>query len=471
MEKLYISDFAKKRLPWIAAGSAVGAIYAECLIRYGLVNSDVWWYLKFGEVIWTQGIPKTELFSWSVHGKPVVMQEWLFQAVLYPFYRIGDLNGIRVFFSAFFAGITLVLWRIAKSVKPDALGALALTAAFLCMFVGLTPRAQLYDYLVWGVFLHACATGKKLWLLPLLTIIWANAHASVIMAPLTVWLAAALPPVESEKLAWKPDRKKLLVVAATVTAATLCTPHGVQLWDYAVKAVSDPAFAEHMGEWQPAPFYKPFFRLTLLLVLVTAVWRLIFIKEKVSLYLAVVFAAALVSGIAQIRYLPYTGIALAVLVGAGKETGNKTPARALLVLAAGLVAAVLSIASFGQIAGSTEELARLQKSPVDAACYLKSHGYERTLNWFNWGGYLIYADVPVFVDGRSEVYHWDSDVFMDYMLKFKNLEIDYLADKYNPDGTVVPGGSAHDRYFKLLPGWEEVYRDDVAVVYRRSGVP
>ena len=45
--------------------------------------------------------------------------------------------------------------------------------------------------------------------------------------------------------------------------------------------------------------------------------------------------------------------------------------------------------------------------PVDATAYLRSHGTQgRLFNAYDWGGYLIdtLPDVPVFVDGRSDLY-------------------------------------------------------------------
>jgi hypothetical protein len=94
------------------------------------------------------------------------------------------------------------------------------------------------------------------------------------------------------------------------------------------------------------------------------------------------------------------------------------------------------------------------------------------LNDYSFGGYLIFAGIPTFIDGRGELYggpfitRFNRDVSLADLHDFLKLLDDYKfgATLLAPD---TPAVALLDR----LPDWQRVYNDDVAVVHKRRAAP
>jgi hypothetical protein len=90
------------------------------------------------------------------------------------------------------------------------------------------------------------------------------------------------------------------------------------------------------------------------------------------------------------------------------------------------------------------------------------------LNDYAFGGYLIYADIPTFIDGRGELFgghfidRYNRDISLADLSDFIKL-----LDEYEIRSTLLvpstPAASLLDR----LPGWQRVYSDGIAVVHKR----
>jgi hypothetical protein len=82
-----------------------------------------------------------------------------------------------------------------------------------------------------------------------------------------------------------------------------------------------------------------------------------------------------------------------------------------------------------------------------------------------WGGYLVYKDIPVFIDGRADVYWRDSDVFQDHSSATRFLKDPIeIFDKYSVEQVIIEVNSPLDIYLLRL-GWVEKYRDETAVIF------
>jgi hypothetical protein len=90
------------------------------------------------------------------------------------------------------------------------------------------------------------------------------------------------------------------------------------------------------------------------------------------------------------------------------------------------------------------------------------------LNDYAFGGYLIFAGIPTFIDGRSELYggpfieRYNRDITLADLDDFLKL-----LDQYKIDATLLEPNTPAVGLLDLLPGWRRVYSDDVAVVHKR----
>jgi hypothetical protein len=92
------------------------------------------------------------------------------------------------------------------------------------------------------------------------------------------------------------------------------------------------------------------------------------------------------------------------------------------------------------------------------------------LNSYDYGGYLIWAlpQQPVFIDGRADLFEWAG--VLDEFSKWATLQSDpnELLDKYHVDFCLLERKSPMVTVLRLLPGWKEVYSDNVSVILMRS---
>jgi len=80
------------------------------------------------------------------------------------------------------------------------------------------------------------------------------------------------------------------------------------------------------------------------------------------------------------------------------------------------------------------------------------------------GGYLIFSGVPVFIDGRIELY--GNDFLAAYLAAERGdtAALQGLLDHYHIAWALLQTGSPIVAAFDRLPGWRRVYTDGQAVI-------
>ena len=90
------------------------------------------------------------------------------------------------------------------------------------------------------------------------------------------------------------------------------------------------------------------------------------------------------------------------------------------------------------------------------------------LNDYRFGGYLIFAGIPTFIDGRGELYggrfiaRYNRDLALADLTDFLKL-----LDEYRIDATLLAPDTPAVKLLDRLPDWKRVYADGVAVVHKR----
>src|SRR6185503_18398271 len=109
-------------------------------------------------------------------------------------------------------------------------------------FSNLSPRPQKLAYPLFAVFVWVLAKNstRLLWLLPLVTVVWANLHGSFFAG----WLLLGCVSAERRTRAYA------LALAGCVLAA-LVTPYGPRGLAYVVTIGSNPVIRDLVTEWAP----------------------------------------------------------------------------------------------------------------------------------------------------------------------------------------------------------------------------
>ena len=90
---------SRPEMPLPAAAWAVLVLLAAALMvlvtTFRVYDPDLWQHLRVGRAIWeSHAVPHTQVWVWPTYGQPDVPPSWLFRALLWPFWQLGEVNGL-----------------------------------------------------------------------------------------------------------------------------------------------------------------------------------------------------------------------------------------------------------------------------------------------------------------------------------------------------------------------------------------
>ena len=242
---------------------------------------DLAYQLRAGsEILGSGHLPAVDTWTFTVAGTPWLDQQWGAQILLAAVFDVLGWTGLAVL-RAVLVGVTFWLllgairsaWSIA-SVRAggSAVASSARTATLIVIgfFIVAAPalalRPQLFAIVLFAATLRILVERsrhpRRLWLIPVISIAWANLHGSF---PLVVVLVALAWIDEVALLRVPPPpghpppalRRRLLgstglaIIAAISALATLVNPFGVDVWGYIADLARDPAITTQVSEWRP----------------------------------------------------------------------------------------------------------------------------------------------------------------------------------------------------------------------------
>ena len=455
-------------------------------VRSRFSDSDLWWHLKTGEIIWkTHAIPRVDLFSFTTNQHAYTPHEWLAQLSIYAAYFLGGYSGIMLWLCVFASLIPItgyaLCWSYSGNRKIAFLGALGI---WLFATVGFSARPQLAGYLcllceLLIVCLGRSKSPKWFMALPVLFVIWVNLHGSFFLGfiALAIIMCCAcidfrLGLLESQR--WTTRERKMLAAAIALSfAALFVNPVGLSQVTYPINTLfSQPIGLQSSIEWQPAPMndirlWAMFGSAALVLTLPLLTRAVLRLEELLLLGVGFVLAVQhhRMFFVFGILVMPSLCRMLAAAWNQNKADRDSVLVH-MVMLGFAVIPIVLGFPNSRDLADQVKKA-----NPVKAVQFIRDSGLSgRMLNQYVYGGYLIWA-VPehkVFIDGRADVYEW-TDVFGDYM-DWTNIKTapGFLLDKHHIDFCVLSREEAITRVLPLLPGWKTVYSDEMSIIFARS---
>ena len=167
-------------LGWLCLAAIISLAF--CMNFHTLVDTDIFWHLKTGEIIFTtHQVPDKDVYSFTMAGKEWIDSQWLFQLVLFLLYRLSGYAGMIVV-AAILNTLTWAL-IIGSAFKPQ--------KYFLTIFFGaacilsasirfkLRPEILSFLYIALEIFLISqFRAGEKyaLYVMPLILLLWVNSE-------------------------------------------------------------------------------------------------------------------------------------------------------------------------------------------------------------------------------------------------------------------------------------------------------
>jgi len=468
-----------------------------------LGDAGTGWHIRTGQfILETHTIPRVDPFSSQIQ-KPWIAWEWLYDVIVGRLEFSAGLNGV-VWFTAVataivFAGMFRLLIARGTSLPTALLLTLLAMSASTIHFLARPHLLSWWFVLVWYWILDSAEsavhdTDRRLWLLPLLMLIWVNVHGGFLLGfvllgifwvgSMWTWLRLKESRIEEslEKIAAGKRARQLTLVGLASAVGSLVNPYGWHLHAHIYSYLSNRFFIDHIDEFQSPNFHGIAQRcLLVLLLIVIAALAARGRRLRLSQILLTFFAvyAALYSS----RNIPVSSILLAAIAGLLiPSLGTKGFVGRMVVVDSSLrghlwpivaIVATLIIALNGGRVGSTPLMDAhfdARRMPVDAVSFLEQSGLRGpVLAPDYWGGYLIYRLYPntkVVIDDRHDFY---GEAFLRSYLTMMHVEpgwYDFL--KWRGSCLVLPKSAALSAILGETPEWKSVYSDDVAIVFVRS---
>jgi hypothetical protein len=404
------------------------------------VDSDYGWHVANGGHVFDGAIfSGRDIYSWTARNAWVA-HEWLTEAVMNLVDRVLGPSGNSILFAliglaAYALLATLLRKRFRWSVV---LIAIPVCFAGSLRSIGVRPQMLELLYLCMLLFLidsylrGTVARGKLIIACLIGAIAWANTHGSFLLMPAVLGITAV------ELLLARDSRWRDFLIAGALSAiVSLANPWGSALLGFATQSITSQTTLSGIEEWQ-RPVLTESLAIPLLLQIALAVTGIAAILMKrassgetgsrypatLGILRTLAFAfLAIKSG----RHVMLFGIAAAPLIAQGvhillelsRSAISRSATRGQMTVPGGRDATLINLAAAFLIAVSiswiawqktspaAQRAAMIELYPLQAASALRvtMTTSDRLFNEYRWGGFLIQRKIlPVFIDGRSELY-------------------------------------------------------------------
>ncbi len=440
-----------------------------------IIEADYLWHIKAGEYMFKNGILTHDVFSWIANGKYWISHEWLFEIfiyvlklifgnyhiLIYPFIMILSIFLLiyipnkekfskNIFYTLIFLLFLFLMLLSYVQVRPHLLGFLFLTVTFYF----------LYDF-------YKNEKSKKIYFLPLITILWANAHGgssnlSYILC--LIFLFCGLfkfkyKKIEAERFTMRQLFTYLLI--SILCMASICINiHGLRMIIYPYINMADTPMLNNITEWMETSLsnYSHYiYYFYLLLVIMT----MLISNKKIKFIDFILLGFVTFLGLKSVRFWVYSPIVMSFIIfDYVKEVKiSKLPLIVFYVIISFLI--VLSVINIISIKFNYR--VHLNNKLIEV---IKKENPKRLYNMYDYGGELIYNDIKVFIDGRADLYSGYN--FSDY-LNMTNGMNDYvnLIKVYNFDYLLIDKKYPIYTYIKYNDDYEKIYENKQIIFYKK----
>lgn len=488
------ADHARRSL-WspslpLALGLAMFVFFNNATGLPLLSDPDSHWHVALGNWILThRTVPTVDTFSFTFAGQPWIAKEWLSQVLMAVAFNLGGWGGVTALAAAALAvTFALLLRLLLRDLK--ALPALLITVAAAIMtaphFLA-RPHILAFPFILWWVAGLVRAVEERRAPEPLLLVamlLWANMHGGFTLG-LVLAGALALDALFGARDAV--ERRALFMawarfgIAAVLVACI--TPYGPESIVVTLRIFGLGDALSVIAEWRSPDFQNQVSQeLVLLVALYLALSRgvklplirLLIVIGLVHLFLRYARNAELLATLAPLIIAPVLARQFPALAPDAQATGLAGRLNAL-ARPAGAAALALAVAIGAVFAGVMIRLGTIEPPsstmPAAALAFARDNGLTsgRVLNHYNFGGYLIRAGVPTFIDGRGELYGGDFIKSYAHAVNLKGDEsFETVLDRWHIDWTLLTPEQPANQLLAHLPGWRRAYADDAAVIYVRQ---
>src|SRR6266852_1982972 len=229
------------------------------------VDTDTWWHLRTGEyILANHAIPLTDPFSLTRLNQPWVDHSWGSQLIMVAFYRLGGNVGLAIYTALLAtAGMYFVFLMCEGNVFLRAF-VIVLAAAAAAVFWSARPQMTsffLSTVVLYILYLYKRRHVDRLWLIPVIMVVWVNLHAGFFIAFLLLTgmivgeiIGRLWDSQNPDVLTW-PQIRKLILVTVIAFVLLILNPNTIQMWTYSFRTIGIGALQNYIQEWASPDFH------------------------------------------------------------------------------------------------------------------------------------------------------------------------------------------------------------------------
>lgn len=446
-------------------------------INYSRQVDDIWFLFSHGRYILNNGIPHKEFLT--IHsGLHFVMQQWAFSTILYFLYHYLGSYGVLFLVGTINILIIYFLYKLCMTISSGNKYFSCLLTSIIDLLLELCfiiPRPQIISYLILIITLYILERFTKnkddkiIYLLPILSILLVNFHASMWFMLFIFCL-----PFIAEYLLYKDKRIfKLIIIMLISFIVGFLNPYGSEamfysLSSYGVKTINILIREMHSFSLKGDSFLITYSSLILLIIIIEFIF---FIKNhrnysihSICFFLGLSFMAFLNLrniSLLIIGTMPY------IIYSFKRQIKKEVPVYSIIILV--LIVLIIPFIK-GKDIYTIEDPTRAK-----IVNYLNKNTFKDKVilfTYFNDGPYLEYNGYKVYMDTRAEIFlkknNKKEDIFDEY---YKVLigKIDYekFTKKYHFTHLLVNKNTKIDDYLKHNKNYRKVYTYKNIYLYER----
>ncbi len=490
----------EKRMFSIMAFIILIALGAVLIPR--LLQNDTFYTIKIGNYILKNGIDMKD--HWSlIANLPYCYPHWLFDCLVAISYNIFGFNGVYIFTMLLSGLLSFTIYEvITREYKEPFLSLIiSLTITFF-MIPFLTARAQIMTYALFVLFVHfinrflETKKFKYFIYMFIIGILVANLHAAVwplifilFLPYFAEWILSFIFK-ENNRLFKKkfsfirePNTKYLFIAVIIMIISGFITPIGSTPFLYSIKIFLGNTTA-YIHEHSLSVFNSTFYTLALMVPLFLF---LIFSKQKMRFRDFFMIIGLMTLAIMSRRH---TALILTIgmifiskyIINYAKRIGGNLfllAAKKAAKLKWAIIISIVFVAPYIPLF-----VIKFNTHPVNAAEYpafavnfLLDHYQKediRVFNDYNFGSYLMFRDLKVTTDSRSDLYTKPFNKTFDYFDEYINFDQSGYKDyknyfeKYNINFIIVKNNSYINLQVLKDPDYHLIYSDDTFRIIKKK---
>lgn len=476
-----------------------------------LLNSDLWFHLAAGRLIWTErAIPATDTWSFTAAGRPWQNHEWLSDVLFHLWSKAFGVEALVYWQWLVLGAAYLILFRVLVRVSGSYL------AAYAMVLLGLAVGAPFFDirpnlYSILGYALlihHTLFRPRPSWTLPLFFLVWMNLHGGAVFGLMALFVTLAAPLLvrqeddeeTAEARPWRERARRAALLWLACCGATLLNPYGWNALTYplrlafAARSASRTVIYEWLSPFVPGGVHSPLYPASIgvfaaaaLVLLLTGGLRRQRRWTLISLGLG---ALTLAMSLQSRRFVPFFGMSMSLVAalalpflaaffrrGQPRRTAARPAWSAVAALAA-LAFGIYRLAPYPLTARAFDPLSWTSRMPVEALDFMEVNRLSgNVFAYFIWAGYVDYRTagrLRVHLDPRSETVFDDETQRRHYDVVRLRPGWDRVLEESGAQYLLWPMESdarkAMIASLERSGRWRRLYRDGVSVLLVRSDV-